>query len=561
MAEGVKVSVRVAEQYAKDVVAGKITACKRTILACKRHLDDLETAEERGLYFDREEAQYVLDFFLLLKHSKGKWAGSPVVLEPWQQFIISVVFGWKWKASGLRRFKTVFQFVARKNGKTTQHAGIGLYGMVLDGEMGAEIYSAATKKEQARIMFDEACRMYAQSSSLKKHVKKYKNNLNMPATNSKFEPLSSDANSLDGLNPHMGLIDEIHAHKTREVYEIIDTGTGSREQPIIWSITTAGFNVNGIGYELYDYSCLVLEGVIEDDTHAAFIYELDEEDLENWDDPSVWVKANPNLGVSVKLEDMQAQAKKAKGMPSSKNSFLCKRLNVWVESDNPWMNMEFWRGCQTLEDLDDFDGALAYGGLDLASVADITALAFLLVKDGRMAVLLKYYLPEEAVKQAQKKHVPYDVWAEQGWLTLTPGNVTDYNFIKKDIEYLREKYEIQSIGVDRYNSSQIVNDLMEQELDMVGFGQGMVSMSAPMKQLERMVLGNEVELLKDPVLEWMARNVVAKVDEADNIKPDRKNSKNKIDGMVALIMAVGRWMAAGSEDDGSVYEDRGLITL
>ena len=562
MTEAPKVSVEIAEKYAKDVVAGKVLACKRTILACNRHLNDLETADERGLYFDRKAAQIVLNFFLLLKHSKGQWAGAPVVLEPWQQFIIAVVFGWKWKASGLRRFKTVFQFVARKNGKTTQHAGIGLYGLVLDGEMGAEIYSAATKKDQARIMFDEACRMYAQSTSLKRYVKKYKNNLNMPTTNSKFEPLSADANSLDGLNPHMGLIDEIHAHKTREVYEIIDTGTGARQQPLIWSITTAGFNVNGIGYELYDYSCMVLEGTIDDDTHAAFVYELDKEDIENWDDPKLWVKANPNLGVSVKMDDLKAQAKKAKAMPSSKNSFKCKRLNLWVESDDPWMNMEHWRNCQVLDDLDDFDGAVAFGGLDLASVSDIASLVLLLVKDGRIGVFIRNYLPEDAVKKdVQKNAVPYDVWAEQGWLTLTPGNVTDYNFIRKDINDLKDKYDLRSLGVDRWNSTQLVNDLVDDDINIAMFGQGMASMSGPMKQLERLILSGELELLKDPVLEWMARNVVAKKDEADNIKPDRKNSKSKIDGMVALIMAIGRWMADGSDDQSSVYEQRGMITL
>ena len=264
-------------KYAKEVLAGNIVAGYLVILACKRHIDDLKKSKKKSYKYcyDEEAADRAIDFFGFLNHTKGEWAGTPVELELWQCFVIGSIFGWKHKDTDLRRYRTAYEQVARKNGKSTKLAGVGLYGLTGDGEQGAEVYSAATKRDQSKIIFDEAKRMVKASKHLSKYIDTFTNNMNVPVNNSKFEPLSSDANTMDGLNVHFGLIDELHAHKTREVYDVLETATGARSQPLIYIITTAGFNRNGICYELYEYSVKVLEGTKEDDTFFAYIAQID----------------------------------------------------------------------------------------------------------------------------------------------------------------------------------------------------------------------------------------------------------------------------------------------
>src|SRR5512139_1249755 len=291
-----------AEQYIDDVVAGRVVACHWVQAACQRHVDDLKHGAERGLHFDREAAEHVLKFFTILKHSKGEWAGRPLVLEPWQQFLIWTLFGWK-RADGTRRFRTAYIEVARKNGKSTIGAGVGLYLLAADGEPGAEIYSAATKRDQARITHLEAVRMVKASPMLRKRIRTFRDNLNIEGTASKFEPLGADADTLDGLNIHGAIIDEIHAHKTREVWDKLDTGTGARRQPLMFGITTAGYDRQSLCWTLNEYSKKVLDGVIEDDTFFALIYTLDDGD--DWQDETTWIKANPNLKVSKKNDDLR----------------------------------------------------------------------------------------------------------------------------------------------------------------------------------------------------------------------------------------------------------------
>jgi phage terminase large subunit-like protein len=544
-----------AEQYARDVLAGKIVAGKYVRLACARHFRDLETGHERGLLFDRDEAQFVLDFFSLLKHSKGKWAGTPVLLEPWQAFIIASVFGWK-KADGQRRFRTSYKEVARKNGKSTEASGIGLYGLVADGEAGAEVYTAGTKKDQAKITFDEAVRMTASSPSLRKRIKRVKNNLSVVATSSKMEPIGADSTKQDGLNVHFSIVDELHAHRTSGIYDVLESAMGARSQPLTVVITTAGFDKTGFCYQLRGYAIKVLEGEHEDDSFFAIIYTLDEGD--DWLDEANWVKANPNLGISVSLENLRDACRKAREIPSSKVNFLTKHLNLWTDAAEVWVDIEKFDACKASFTLDDLSGFEIFGGLDLANVSDISALVALARKDGKVWVKPFFYLPEEVAQERWKKNqIPYPQWAAQGYITLTPGNICDYNFIKADIHRLRELLRILDIGYDRWNASQLVIDLTEDGAPMTEVGQGVKSMNPAMREFERLYLSGDLVWDGNPVLRWMAGNLMIAMDPAGNMKPDRKNSRQKIDGMAALFDAIARMMANEAEGP-SVYETRGI---
>jgi phage terminase large subunit-like protein len=332
-----------AAQYQRDVLNGRIRTGRFTRLAVERHANDLEKAATRGFFFDEDQAARALHFFSYLKHSKGEWAGQTVELEPWQSWIISTVFGWVHEDTGKRRFRTVYEEIARKNGKTTKLAGIGLKGLTKDDEGGPEIYAAATKRDQARILFDEAARMVKQSKALRTRLDVQQHKIINVRGFGKIEPLSADANSMDGLNPHMALVDELHAHKTPEVWDVLKSALGARRQPLIWAITTAGFNKNGICYEVRDYAIKVLTGVIDDDAFFAVIYTLDDGD--DWQDEANWIKANPNLGVSVGMDYLREQARQAAIMPTAKVNFLTKHLNVWVTGESLWCNVERWLAC------------------------------------------------------------------------------------------------------------------------------------------------------------------------------------------------------------------------
>lgn len=482
--------------------------------------------------------------FSFLRHSKGEWSGMPIIIEPWQAWIIATVFGWKNEDTGTRRFKTVYEEVARKNGKTTKLAGIGCYGLTKDDEGGAEIYTAATKRDQAKILFEEASRMVKQSRPLRRRLDVQQHRIINPLNFGKFEPLSSDGNTMDGLNPHFALVDELHAHKTPEVWDVLKSAFGARIQPLLWAITTAGFNKNGICYEVRDYAVKVLNGLIDDDSFFSVIYTIDDGD--DWQDETVWHKSNPNLGVSVKLDYLRDQAKQAAVMPTAKVNFLTKHLNVWVTGDSLWCNVERWKQCAAQYDI---TGAVeVYLGIDLSTVSDITSIGGIaIMQDGQWRAFGKHYLPEETVHNAIRKTAPYMAWADSGHLTLTPGNVIDYEWIKNDVRHFLKTLPVREIAFDRWNSSQLVNDLMDEGAPMVAFGQGYASMNAPMKELERRYLTGEIQHSDDPVLNFAMSNVVADQDPAGNIKPAKNKSSEKIDPAVALIMAVGRAMVHESD--------------
>lgn len=547
--------------YIGEVIGGEVPACKWVRLACQRHLEDLEHGQERGLWFDRDAGQLVIDFFSLLKHSKGEWVGQPIRLEAWQQFILWVLFGWK-RDDGSRRFRTGYLEVARKNGKSTLAAGVGLYLLVADGEGGAEVYSAATKKDQALITHSEATRMVKASPALRRRLTVFKNNIHIRDTASKFEPLGRDTDSMDGLNVHGAIIDELHAHKTGDMVDILETAKSARRQPMQFEITTAGFDRESICFQHHEYTEKVLEGVVEDDSWFGIIFGIDEGD--DWESEEVWLKANPNLGVSKKWEYMREQFSKAREMPSRLNAFLRLDLDVWTQSETKWVNLEHWKECGKLVDVNGLRGRRAYGGLDLSSTTDISA--FVLVFPPETAtddykVLCRFWIPEEAMrKRSHEDRVPYESWVRQGYIEATPGNVIDYDFIIEQIGEDAGMFDLEEIAFDRWGATKMIQSIEEMGLTCVQFGQGFVSMNAPMKELEKLILSHKLAHGNHPVLTWMADNLVAREDAAGNIKPDKEKSREKIDGMVALIMALDRALRHGGAGK-SVYEDRGLRML
>jgi phage terminase large subunit-like protein len=552
-----------------DVLAGRQVACKWVRLACERHLRDLETGEERGLWFDENMAKRAISFFDLLKHSKGEWAGKLLHLEPWQQFILWSLFGWK-RADGLRRFRTSYLEVARKNGKTTLAAGIGLYLMLADDEPGAEIYSVATKRDQARLSHSEATRMAKSSPPIEQAVTVFRDNIHILNTASKFEPLGADADTMDGLNTHGALVDELHAHKTRHVWDKIDTSTGSRRQPLMFAITTSGYDRQSVCYEYHEYTKKILNQVIEDDSWFGMIFTIDEgqgEDAgDDWEDESVWIKANPNLGVSKKWDDMRRKAKRAREIPSALNAFLRLELDIWTQAETKWVNLAHWRACNMAVDPNGLRGRTCYGGLDLSSNIDISAWVLVFppqVPEDAYQVIARFFIPEEAMMERWKRdHVPYPAWVRQGFIIATPGNVIDYKWILHQIDQDARIYDIRELAFDRWGATKIQTDLMEKGGDdwLVQFGQGYVSMSPPMKELERLILEHKLAHGGNPVLTWMADNLVARQDPAGNIKPDKEKSIEKIDGMVALIMALDRALRHEPPKQ-SVYERRGLMVV
>lgn len=559
--------------YARSVVAGEVVTGKLVRLACERHLRDLVEGPARGLSWNPDRlndegepitppADHAIQFFDYLKHSKGEWAGQSFVLSPWQKFVIGCVFGWL-KEDGTRRFNTAYVEIARKNGKSTLLAGVGLYLFMADDEAGAEVYSSATKKDQAKIVWSESERMVKASPHLRSKVGIFKNNLHIAGTASKFEPLGADSTTLDGLNAHGNLVDELHAHRDRGVWDVLVTSMGARRQPLTFAITTAGtYEPESIGWELHDHAVKVMEGALEDDSFFAYVAAIDKED-EDWTDPAIWPKANPNYGVSVKPEYMARMCQDAINKPSFTNTFLRLHLDRWTQQVHRWISMEKWNAITAAVDPEALRGRECWAAIDLSQKLDITAAA-LVFPDGAGGydLLLRCWCPEATIlERSRKDRVPYDAWVRDGWMMATPGEVIDYDFIRADLNRLAEEYDIREVGFDPWNAQQLATQLQEGDgFTMVAMRQGYATMSEPSKEFERLVVSGKLRHGGNPVLRWMASNVAKTEDAAGNIKPDKEKSREKIDGVVAVIMAVGRAsLAVGGK--GSVYESRGALVF
>lgn len=554
---------KIINKYINDVVAGRLTVGKYARLRVERHLKDIETCYERGMYFDEKHAQKVLQFFGYIKHAKGQnFAGQTFVLSPWQAFDVWTLYGWK-QQGGSRRYRYAYTDVARKNGKTTFAAAQGLYLLMMDQEPGAEIYTVATKREQARICLDDARNIVKQSADLRQYAQIFQHSLTCEMFGSSMKSLSSDHNTLDGLNPHGVILDEFHAHRDDMVFGVMKSGMGARTNPLMLILTTAGFNRNVPCYEYRDVAMKVLDGTLQQDDMFASIHTLDTED--DWEDADTWIKANPNLDVSVTMRFLRESYQEAKNNPGLLYNFLTKNLNMWTDSHEVWIEKDKWDACN--KGVEDLEGAECYGGLDLASVRDTNALALRFHKpDGTAVYKMIFWMPEMNVEErVKKKGINYDRWIREGLVRITPGNVTDYNFIKADILALKERYNIKSIAYDRWNSSQLVVDLMEEGIEMNGFGQGYGSMSAPTKEFEKEVLKKQMNHEGNPVLAWHISNVALQRDPAGNVKIDKSKSSEKVDGAVSCVMSLGEYLTAiGGEkkpDPNEIYKERGIRVL
>lgn len=549
--------------YAEAVTLGDVPACTLTEFACQRFLDDLARPDWRWV-FDPERAERVCGFKELMPHIKGRWpkGDGRLTLEDWQVFVDANVFGWVDRETRRRRFTTAYIEVPRKNGKSTWTAGTGLYMVTDDDEPGAEVYSAATTRDQARIIFGMCRTMAKRSPGMCReyglHVGAHR--LSVEATASWLEALSSDAHSLDGLNPHLAMIDELHAHKNRAVWDVLESALGARAQPLLWAITTAGHDRTGICYEVRGYVEKILNGTVVDDRVFGIIYTIDKDD--DWTDETVWAKANPNLGVSVNVEDMRRMARKAQEQPSALNNFLTKRLNVWVSASTAWMDVRRWHARANPElYLEDFAGRRAFIGVDLASKVDLAAAAIWLPPvddDEPWRLFTRFWLPEARLEDWPVAAA--QGWERDGWLTTTPGDTTDFDYIDREVRDLCAQLDVGAIGYDPWQAAALANKWVEDRLPAVEVPARVAHFSEPMKELERMVFAGDIEHDGDPVMAWCVSNVVARHDANDNIYPRKERAAEKIDGVVAAIIGLNRALV----DPGprcSVYETRGIVSI
>lgn len=520
--------------------------------------DPFQTAGE-GDWFDYEEAFRASDFIeAYCTHVKGELAGQTIHLEDWQLSIVWNTFGWK-RSDGKRRFREVFLFIPRKNGKTIYSAAIGCYLFFCDREKGKEIYCAAAEKGQASIVWNMAKQMVLNEPQLGERCQIYRASLVNPKDGSFFQPISADADTKHGFNASGILFDELHTQKNSELVDVLNTSTGARKEPLTIYMTTSDYEREGsVCNEKHDYAGKVRDGVIDDREFFPVIYEASRDD--DFTDPATWRKANPNLGISISDEYLARECRKAMETPSYQNTFKRLHLNIRTEQDVRWLPMDKWDACSGDFDPSELRGRKCFAGLDLASTSDLCALV--LYFPDRKAVLSYFWVPKDsAIKRLERNRVNYLGWSSEGQMTLTDGNVADYDRIRRDLNALGEVYQIEEIAIDRWNSTQLQTQLMDDGFEIVPFGQGFASLSGPTRELERLVLEESLVHFDNKVLRWCAANVMVEMDASGNMKPSKKKSTEKIDGIVALIMAIGRAICERENEGKSVYESRGMIAI
>lgn len=514
-------------------------------------------------HYDKSKADFAVNFIQCLSHTKGTWAGKRFELIDWQERIIRDLFG-VIKPNGYRQFNTAYVEIPKKMGKSELAAAVALLLCCGDGEQRAEVYGAASDRQQASIVFDVAADMVRMCPALNKRVKILgaTKRIVYEPTNSFYQVLSAEAYSKHGFNIHGVVFDELHTQPNRKLYDVMTKGSGdARMQPLYFLITTAGTDTNSICYEQHQKAKDILEGRKIDHTFYPVIYGAEQD--EDWTNEEVWKKANPSLGITVDIEKVRDACESAKQNPAEENTFRQLRLNQWVKQAVRWMPMQKWDECSFEVDPAELEGRVCYGGLDLSSTTDISA--FVLVfpprDDTEKYIVLPYFwIPEENMQQrVLKDHVPYDVWERQGVLQATEGNVIHYGFIEKFIDDLGKKYNIKGICFDRWGAVQMSQNLEALGFEVVAFGQGFKDMSPPTKELMKLVLEKRIAHGGHPVLRWMMDNIFIRTDPAGNIKPDKEKSTEKIDGAVALIMALDRAIRMGNDEGKSVYDERGLL--
>lgn len=523
-----------------------------------------ENLKNTPYFIDEKTAFRAIKFISLLKHTAGEFAGVNFQLLPFQiKFIIDVVATFD-KATNKRRYSQALLFIPRKNGKTELLAAILLYFLFVDSEKGKEIYCAANETEQAKIVYNATSTMLRQNHALEKIATIFKSTKTIERNNEFkdfIKVLTANADTKDGLRPYIFVYDELHAAKNGELLRVLEEGTRSRSNSLSFIISTAGYNLNGEMYRLYEYAKNVQSGVIKDDSFYSMIFEAD---AKNWQDEKEWIKANPAMDRGIKLDKLKEAFIKASNDALAMQSFKTKHLNIWVaDNENSWVSDEPWlknsHGFNLDEILQD-KGLIFYSGLDLSSVNDLTAFVLITQFKGKFVVIPHFWLPAENLRVKSKKdYVSYERWIKEGFIKTTPGNVLDYGFIQRDILEICANLKVEGVAYDRWNAAGIVSNLSDEGLNMLSFGQGFASMSAPTKELYTEILKANLEHFNNPVLRWMATNAVIKKDPAGNVKLDKEKSRDKIDGIVALVMAYA--IRKSLSPAINPYESRGIRVL
>ncbi|HUW33936.1 MAG TPA: terminase TerL endonuclease subunit [Planctomycetota bacterium] len=519
-------------------------------------------------WLNADAAHRAIRFFpAMLRHVEGAVAGRPFVLEPWQQAVVGNLFGWMRRDEQrriVRRYRKCFIRVGRKNGKTPLGAGICLKLLFSDKERGAEIYCAAADRQQAALLYRHARGMVLQEPELSSRAKMYDSpqyrSIVYNAMFSSMKVISAEAYSKHGFNPHAVIVDELHAQPNRDLVEVIESAFVSlnRAQPLLVYLTTSDYDRDSVCNEEDDYAARVRDGIIDNQQYLPVIYEVPKD--ADWNDESLWHLANPNLGVSVSMDALRAEHDKAVELPSRENVFRRLHLNQRTEQDVRWLNIEAWDACRLTFTAADMGGIDSWAGLDLSSTTDLTAFVIVFRRDGAYYVLPFFWVPADTIeRRAREDKVPYPLWVKQGILNATPGNVVDYDFVRTEVTRLCREYHVREIGYDPWNATQIVTQLQAAGFKMVEVRQGFATLTSPTKELEKLVLGRQLRHDGNPILRWMASNVTTEQDAAGNLKPSKKKSTERIDGIVALIIALNRALVDVATQ--SVYESKDLLIL
>ena len=523
------------KEYHEQITSGKIVTSERVKKVYSRLISEMETSSL--FYFDEDAGNRPIEFIeKFCKQSEGNF-GADLKLELFQKAWIQALFGFKWKSTGLRRFNESFFMVGRKNGKTVALSALALYMLIADGEGSAECYVVASKRDQAKKTFNSATAMRFHSRSIAKVTKKRRTDMYMPATLSTFEPLASDSNTMDGLNSHFVIIDEVHSLKDRALYEVMKQSTSSRKQPMLVMITTAGTIRENIFDDMYDYACNIIDGIAKDDNFLPIIYELDKKD--EWTDPNMWAKANPGLGTIKGIKYMNDIVERAKADKKMLKTVLTKDFNIRETSSESWLSFDEINNTERFN-IEDFRGVYAVGGADLSSTTDLTCATMLIAKGGKKYVIQKYFMPNTIAARAKEDRVPYDIWRDDGWIHECDDVRINYTDVTNWFVEMRDKYDIQTIwvGYDKWNASYWVDEMKANGFKMEPVIQGAITMSGPMKEMEADLIGGLVNYNDSDILRWCLTNTEIQIDNNQNIRPVKgKNNKKRIDGTVSLIDA------------------------
>ncbi|HDR1195451.1 TPA: terminase large subunit, partial [Pasteurella multocida] len=522
--------------YAEQVKSGEIVACKRIKQAVDRYFTDLANPD---YYFDVETVAKFVKFSALCPHVKGHLYKQPIELSDWQIFLFANILGFKYRDSGLRKYRSAYVQVARKNAKSTVAAILANWFLVMEkGQQ--DIYTAAVSRDQARIVFDDAKKMALLSKPLNKRLTIQQHKMLYSQKNSLMRPLAAKSSTIEGTNPSLAIVDEYHLHPDNSVYSALELGQGARPEGLLFAITTAGSNTISACKQHYDYCCQILDGTEKNESIFILIYELDDEN--EVDDPKNWIKANPNIGKSIPYKDFENTIAKARGIPSEWVEMLTKRFNVWCQGTTPWLSEGSWALCQRDYEENSLLHQDCYMGLDLSSTNDLTSICYTFPQGQKVRLITRHYLPEYQLNNAANKNrAIYRQWVRQGWLHITEGDCIDYDKIRDDILKDAERFNIKMIGFDVWNATHLRTQLQSAGLEVEPFPQTYQRFSPVAKSAEVLINRQVIEHNGDPVLAWALSNVVMETDANANIKPNKKKAANKIDPAIAFLMSFGTY--------------------